>query len=113
MPSFVLRGLRLTLAICFDIHFIESESPDLLRESDVLLFPSAWVDDGEEDLRGPLFERIARRFDLVVANANWGRGEPRVTGQGSSRAVSPTGEMARAAEPRALGRRLDVEIVRG
>jgi hypothetical protein len=56
------------------------------------VFPSAWVDDGPDDLRGPIFDGLARRFGLVVANANWGPGEPRVRGQGRSRIVRPTGE---------------------
>jgi 5-aminopentanamidase len=90
-PTFCLGGLTFTIAICFDIHFLEDEAARELHASDVLLFPSAWVDDGPGDGRAPIFERIAKTFEVTVANANWGTGRPAVRGQGRSRAVSPSG----------------------
>lgn len=91
-PLLSIAGRPVTLAICFDVHFLEQEAAEVLGVADVLVFPSAWVDDGPDDLRGPIFDGLARRFGLVVANANWGPGEPRVRGQGRSRIVRPTGE---------------------
>jgi predicted amidohydrolase len=89
-PDLEIGDLRLTLAICYDIHFL-AEAADTLARADVLLFPSAWVDDGDSDLREDLFGALVRRFGLTVVNANWGEGEPRLPGQGRSRIVSPGG----------------------
>ncbi len=82
MPVVALNGVKVTIAICYDGHFLEEEAADVLRASDLLLFPSAWVD--REDSRTPLLEGLARRFDIFVANANWGPGVVRVPGQGGS-----------------------------
>jgi predicted amidohydrolase len=90
-PALQIAGLRLTLAVCYDIHFLAHEAPDTLAASDVLLFPSAWVDDGDIDLRAGFFRTLVRRFGLTVVNANWGQGEPRLPGQGRSRIVGPGG----------------------
>jgi predicted amidohydrolase len=86
-----IAGREVVLAICFDVHFLEREAAAALRHAEVLVFPSAWVDDGDDDLRGPIFDRLTRRFGLVVGNANWGPGEPRVLGQGRSRIVRQDG----------------------
>lgn len=103
-----VAGARLALAICFDVHFLMDESADALKRADALLFPSAWVDLGTtRDLRAPIFDTLAQRFDLVVANANWGPGAPRVGGQGSSRVVGPAGEIARTRSKLANAQRLD------
>lgn len=88
LPRFVFRGLRITAAICFDVHFLAGESAETLRWADVLLFPSAWVDEGG-DGRAPILRALADRFDVTIVNANWGRGEPAVPGQGDSRIVAP------------------------
>lgn len=106
-PTFVLGELTLTIAICFDIHFVENEAADQLRSADVLLFPSAWVDDEPGDGRAPILERIARTFGVTVINANWGRGRPSVRGQGRSRVVRPSG---RSTILEGGGARLDVEV---
>jgi predicted amidohydrolase len=90
-PDLRIGGLKLTLAVCYDIHFLTSEIPGLLATTDVLLFPSAWVDDDVTDLRADLFAALIRRFGLTVVNANWGPGEPRLPGQGRSRIVGPGG----------------------
>lgn len=89
-PQFELGGRRCTLAICFDIHFLEHEAPALLAANEILFFCSAWVDD-EGDTRGPMLDDLARRFDLTIVNANWGPGVPRLMGQGGSLVVSPQG----------------------
>jgi predicted amidohydrolase len=89
-PELEINGLRLTLAVCYDLHFL-AEAADTLARADVLLFPSAWVDDGDTDLRAELFGALVRRFGLTVVNANWGEGEPQLPGQGRSRIVSPAG----------------------
>lgn len=88
-PVFTIQGLRLTLALCFDIHFIAAEMPGVLAEVDALLFPSAWVDEPAGDLRQPLFAALVRRFGLAIVNANWGVGVPSLWGQGQSRMVLP------------------------
>jgi 5-aminopentanamidase len=90
-PVVSIAGREVMLAICFDVHFLEREAAEALHRAEVLVFPSAWVDDGDRDLRGAIFTRLARRFGLVVANANWGPGDPRVLGQGRSRIVHPDG----------------------
>jgi 5-aminopentanamidase len=86
-----IGGLRLTLAVCYDVHFVAEEASDTLAAADVLLFPSAWVDDGAIDLRTEIFASLVRQFGLTVVNANWGPGEPRLPGQGRSRIVGPAG----------------------
>jgi predicted amidohydrolase len=90
-PAIELGGLRLTLAICYDVHFLAREAADTLAWADVLLFPSAWVDDGAVDLRAGLLGALVRQFGLTVVNANWGAGRPRLRGQGRSRIVGPEG----------------------
>jgi 5-aminopentanamidase len=91
-PELEIAGLKLTLAICFDVHFMAREARGPLERADVLLFPSAWVDDGDEDLRAGIFRSLVRRFGLTVVNANWGAGQPALPGQGRSRIVGPRGE---------------------
>lgn len=108
LAELTVAGARLALAICFDVHFLSDESADALSRADALLFPSAWVDLGTtRDLRAPIFDTLARSFDLVVANANWGPGAPRVGGQGTSRVVGPGGEIARTRSRLGVAQRLD------
>lgn len=111
--SFELGGLRIVIAICFDVHFLEREAGDVLSAADVLLFSSAWVDDSPADLRGPLLSELAAQFGCTIVNANWGPGSPRVRGQGRSRVVGPSGELAGTdshARSIPLPRRLDATI---
>jgi predicted amidohydrolase len=88
-PVVVVHEMRVTIAICFDIQFKE------LPAADVLLFPSAWVEpeaergDRETDMRGDLLPQVG----MVVVNANWGQGVPRVPGQGSSRILDRSGRV--------------------
>ena len=100
-PVVELAGKRVTVCICFDLHFLEAV------DADVLLFPSAWVDD-DGDSRATLLPEVARRFGVAVVNANWGPGTPRVAGQGGSRVVGADGSvLARCAGKK---RRIDVEL---
>lgn len=108
-PLFRVAGVTFTIAVCFDVHFLAREIPDTLAAADVLLFPSAWVDDGRADLRGPLFEGLRKRFGVAVANANWGDGEPPVRGQGRSRFVAADGKVVQRGRETGAGR-IDVEV---
>lgn len=101
-PLFQVGELTATLAICFDAQFLEKEEDSCraLSEADLLLFPSAWLD--EEDSRTPLLSRIARRFGIAIAGANWAPGVVRVPGQGDAYLMGPDGAiLARAAAGRA------------
>ena len=88
-PLVNVRGLKATAAICFDVHFLAEEAAALLDAADLLLFPSAWVE--ETDSRPELLSGLARRFGITIVNANWGPGRPRIAGQGGSRIVGPDG----------------------
>jgi len=100
-PLVEIAGVTVTAAICFDVHFLADEAAQPLAAADVLLFPSAWVED--TDSRPQLLGELARRFDLHVANANWAAGDVVVPGQGGSCVVAPDGTVTR-------GRRIDVEL---
>jgi predicted amidohydrolase len=94
---FRVAGASVTIAVCFDLHFLAADAASELREADVLLFPSAWVE--APDSRGPRLAELARTFDVAVVNANWGVGEPPLPGQGWSRVVGRDGRVvALAAE---------------
>jgi 5-aminopentanamidase len=92
LPLVEIDGLKVTAAICFDVHFLEAESSAQLEQADLLLFASAWVDDGPEPARPALLTGLAKKFNLHVANANWGVGSPKVPGQGGSCIWSPEGK---------------------
>ncbi len=98
-PVFEVEGTRFTIAICFDVHFLAVDAAQQLREAEVLLFPSAWVDDEPGDSRAALLPALARQFGLAIVNANWGIGTPAVRGQGGSRVVAATGEQQKATGP--------------
>jgi len=97
-PRFELGGLRCTLAVCFDVHFLADEAAEVLGDVDVLFFSSAWV-DSEGDSRPGHLTTLARDFGVHVVNANWGAGLPRVPGQGGSMVVAPTGEVVARTTP--------------
>ncbi len=82
LPQFDFNGWTLSCAMCFDAHFLEAESALELDAAEVLLFPSAWVDD--TDSRTPLLQQLSRRFSLAIVNCNWGIGSPQLPGQGDS-----------------------------
>lgn len=91
-PLVKVQDVHLTAAVCFDAHFLAEEADDQLRAADLLLFSSAWVDEGQ-DSRTPLLADLARRFNVVVANANWGQGAVRVVGQGGSVVLGRAGQV--------------------
>jgi predicted amidohydrolase len=84
-PVVEVAGRRVTICVCFDIHFLQHV------DADILLFPSAWVDETGCDARPNLLSEIARKFNVAVVNANWGPGVPRVHGQGQSLVVTKEG----------------------
>lgn len=94
-PSEVVtwRGRTLTAAICFDVHTLSAEAGPGLDTADLLLFPSAWVDDDEGDSRPGLLTAIAAEHRVAVLNANWGPGKPLLNGQGGSMFIDATGQL--------------------
>lgn len=103
LPIVELCGRTVTIAICYDLHFIARDSADALAAADVLLFPSAWVE--WPDARPARLSQLAHRFDLHIANANWAAGVVRIPGQGDSCIVAPDGTIAFAEHGR-----IDAEI---
>ena len=96
MPIFEIAGSRFTIAICFDVHFLAADAARELNAADILLFPSAWTEEGA-DSRDELLPALARQFDISIVNANWGRGDPLIEGQGASRIIDRRGrELIRA-----------------
>jgi predicted amidohydrolase len=104
LPVVTIADRVVTIAICYDLHFLPRESADQLEQADVLLFPSAWVE--EPDFRIPRLQRLAHNFQITIANANWGAGEVLVPGQGNSCVVGPDGTVA----TRIASGRLDLAI---
>jgi predicted amidohydrolase len=90
-PTVTVDGVRVTIAVCFDVHFLADEAADRLDAADLLLFPSAWVE--EHDSRPVMLSEIARRHHIAIANANWGPGVVRVPGQGASAILDARGEV--------------------
>jgi 5-aminopentanamidase len=91
LPVVTVCGCALTIAICYDVHFLPRESAAELSRADLLLFPSAWVE--EPDFRVQRLVRLARHFELAIANANWGTGDVRIPGQGGSCVIAPDGNV--------------------
>ena len=109
-PSEVIRwrGHTLTAAICFDVHTLSAEAGPMLDAADLLLFPSAWVDDDEGDSRPGLLTAIAAQHRVAVLNANWGPGKPLLNGQGGSMFLDQKGQVQ--ARLKAKTGRLDVTL---
>ena len=105
LPVTQIAGKKVTIAICYDVHFLAEESSSELMRSDVLLFPSAWVE--RPDNRATHLIAIAKDFEIAVVNANWGPGDVVVPGQGNSVVIRRDGSVLETA-PR-LGR-LDVSL---
>ena len=82
------RGKKLFPAICFDLHFLPVDAEAQLKSADLLLFSSAWVDEGG-DGRPALLQALG----LPVLNANWGPGRPRLEGQGGSLFMDAKGQV--------------------
>lgn len=104
LPVVAIADRVVTIAICYDLHFLPRESADQLEAADVLLFPSAWVE--KPDFRIPRLQRLAHNFGLVIANANWGAGELVVPGQGNSCVVAADGSVLARVEHG----RIDLEL---
>lgn len=98
-PLVRIGDLAVTVATCYDVHFLVDEAALVLAAADLLLFPSAWVD--RANTRPGLLRGLAARFDLAVANANWGPGVVRLAGQGASCIVAAGGEVVAVAAPAA------------
>jgi predicted amidohydrolase len=105
LPVVAIEGVRVTIAICFDLHFIADDSAAELAAADLLLFPSAWVE--KPDSRPARLAELARAFDVVIANANWAPGVVRVPGQGGSCAIARDGSLIARAAPAG---RIDFEV---
>jgi predicted amidohydrolase len=104
LPVVEIDGTRISIAVCYDVHFLPSESARELEAADVLLFPSAWVED--PDYRVPRLQRLAQRFEIAIVNANWAPGDVRIAGQGGSCVVGADGRVvARVADGRVDWRR--------
>lgn len=92
-PVLEIAGTLVTIAICYDVHFLPEDAARELEAADILLFPSAWVE--EPDYRVSRLTRLAQRYDLTIANANWAAGDVRVPGQGGSCVVASGRVLAR------------------
>ncbi len=105
-PLFEVAGVRFTLAICFDLHFLPRDSAPQLGAAEALLFPSAWCEEREDDpdQRDTLLPALAVAHGLTIVNANWGVGVPRLPGQGRSRIVGPDGRERCRTGPGGSGR---------
>jgi predicted amidohydrolase len=88
-PVVDFEGVKVCAAVCFDLHFVEHDAWDALQAADLLLFPSAWVE--EHDSRNDHLAALARRHGIAVANANWGAGAPFVPSQGLSLLIDGRG----------------------
>jgi len=109
-PVVAIGGVRVTIAICYDVHFLDDASGRTpassaaegqcggidLAPADVLLFPSAWVE--EPDGRRARLQELARHHGVAVVNANWAAGVVRVPGQGGSCVVRADGTLAAGLE---------------
>ncbi len=100
-PVFEVAGVPVTIAICFDLHFLAADAPEQLQRAELLLFPSAWVDEDLGDGRDALLPQLAQSFGVAIVNANWGVGSPSFRGQGGSRILAATGrEVGRGGQVR-------------
>lgn len=100
-----IGGVRVAIATCYDLHFVAAEAADVLAAADLLLFPSAWVE--RRSTRVAMLRALAARFDIAVANANWGPGVVRIAGQGGSCVIDRGGAVRVTAPP---GGRADATI---
>jgi predicted amidohydrolase len=99
-PIALIDGARVTIAVCFDVHFLAEDAADALDASDLLLFPSAWVE--EQDSRRAMLAALARRHRIAIANANWGAGAVRIAGQGGSSILDARGEVLASTSRRVM-----------
>jgi 5-aminopentanamidase len=99
-PLFSVGGRKVTVACCYDVHFLVREARATLDDADLLLFPSAWVEEDDSRLRR--LSAIARAHRIHVAAANWGPGVLHVKGQGSSAILDANGDIVARVEPGTL-----------
>lgn len=99
-PVFRVGDLTVTVACCYDVHFLAREASDVLDAADLMLFPSAWVEERDSRLRR--LSAIARAHRVAVAAANWGPGVLHVKGQGSSAILDVNGDIVARVEPGTL-----------
>jgi predicted amidohydrolase len=104
-PVVTIAGVRVTIAICYDLHFAADDMSAELAAAELLLFASAWVE--RPDTRPARLAELARRFDVAIANANWAPGVVRVPGQGGSCAIARGGTVIARAP---LAGRVDFEV---
>jgi predicted amidohydrolase len=104
-PVVTLAGRTLTIAVCYDVHFVADDAAAELAAADILLFPSAWVE--RPDTRADHLAGLARRFDLHVVNANWAAGVVEIPGQGGSCILGPDGTLLARAAPAG---RIDLDL---
>lgn len=105
-PLVRIGDRTVTIACCFDVHFVANEARSTLDEADILLFPSAWVERHDSRLRR--LRAIARAHRVAVAAANWAPGVVHVHGQGGSAILGADGELLAHVEPGA--RRADAIV---
>lgn len=98
-PVIEIAGTVITIAVCYDLHFLDRDAVPELEAADLLLFPSAWVE--QPDTRASHLAQLAKRFALHIANANWAAGVVHVPGQGGSCVITPAGAITCAVDGRA------------
>lgn len=96
-PVVEIHGRLVTIAVCYDVHFLHRDAVRELETADVLMFPSAWVE--RPDTRAARLQRLARRFGVHVVNANWAAGVVHVPGQHGSCVIAPDGALVARARP--------------
>ncbi|HET8731782.1 MAG TPA: carbon-nitrogen hydrolase family protein [Moraxellaceae bacterium] len=96
-PVVEFLGIKICAAICFDIHFVETDAWEALVAADLMLFPSAWVE--EHDSRNDQLGALARRHGIAIANANWGAGAPFIPSQGLSMIFNARGDRVASTSP--------------
>lgn len=119
-PLVEIAGVKTTICICFDLHFVSKDCGAVLDAADLLLFPAAWTEvlPGEPLPNGPVdsrlehFKTLTEKHRVAIAHANWSRGVVRLPGQGGSRILAPDGKILGHLAPskeRQI-RRLDTEL---
>jgi len=104
-PVVRIHDRAITIAICYDVHFLAGDAAGSLTEADVLLFPSAWVE--RRDTRVDQLAALARRFGVAAVNANWAPGCVHIPGQGGSCAIGHDGQVVARCP---VGGRFDIEL---
>jgi predicted amidohydrolase len=52
-PVIDIEGAWVTIAMCYDLHFLDEDAVDALTRADLLLFPSAWVESPDSRAARP------------------------------------------------------------